>query len=233
MQSLVSRLASLAAGSVAVCALTVGGVSAVSSQAHAQASVLLKHQSAQAVVETVDHTARELLLREGNGHLITIEYGSAVRDLPHVSPGDKLSISFVETLGADLAQPGSPLPESTLTTARGYVHGHPRGVIASFRRERAKIETIDLPSHTVSFVTEDDTSHIAVLRTKAMQDFLATLKVGDVIDITRMESISYIIQNDTVAQPVAPDATAPAAAAQAPVTAPAPAAPAAAPATAQ
>jgi len=194
-------------------------VSAVSSQAHAQASVLLKHQSAQAVVETVDHTARELLLREGNGHLITIEYGSAVRDLPHVSPGDKLSISFVETLGADLAQPGSPLPESTLTTARGYVHGHPRGVIASFRRERAKIETIDLPSHTVSFVTEDDTSHIAVLRTKAMQDFLATLKVGDVIDITRMESISYIIQNDTVAQPAAPDATAPAAAAQAPVTA--------------
>ncbi|MFT8563509.1 MAG: hypothetical protein ABF742_02240, partial [Acetobacter orientalis] len=89
---------------------------------------------------------------------------------------------------------------------------------------------IDLPSHTVSFVTEDDTSHIAVLRTKAMQDFLATLKVGDVIDITRMESISYIIQNDTVAQPAAPDATAPAAAAQAPVTAPAPAA---APATAR
>ncbi|MGO3517094.1 MAG: hypothetical protein ACTINM_01100, partial [Acetobacter cibinongensis] len=197
MQSLLSRLASLAAGSVAVCTLSLGGVG-LSTQAHAQASVLLKHQSAQAVVETVDHDARELLLREANGHLITIEYGSSIRDLPRVNPGDKLSISFVETLGADIAQPGSPLPESTLTTARGYVHGHPHGVIASFRRERAKVETIDLPTHTISFVTDDDTSHVAVLRTKAMRDFLSTLKVGDVIDITRMESISYIIKNDTV-----------------------------------
>lgn len=205
LHPIVSRLASLAAGTAAVCALTLGGVAGLSAQAHAQASVLLKHQSAKAVVETVDHDARELLLREANGHLITIEYGSSVRDLPHVNAGDKLSISFVETLGADLAQPGSPLPESTLTTARGYVHGHPRGVIASFRRERAKINSIDVPTHTISFTTDDDTSHVAVLRTKAMQDFLKTLKVGDVIDITRMESISYIILNDTVA-PATPDA---------------------------
>lgn len=222
LQSLVSRLASLAAGSVAVCALAVGGFGVSTPQAHAQASVLLKHQSAQAVVETIDRSARELLLRESNGHLLTIEYGSAVRDLPHVSPGDKLSITFVETLGADLAQPGSPLPESTLTTARGYVHGHPRGVIASFRRERAKIETLDLPSHTVSFVTEDEVSHIAVLRTKAMQDFLATLKVGDVIDITRMESISYIIQNVAAEAATGPAPSVPAA----PVAAQPPAAPA-------
>ncbi|MDN7351050.1 hypothetical protein [Acetobacter senegalensis] len=218
MHPVVSRLASLAAGSAAVCALALGGVVAgLPSEAHAQASVLLKHQSAKAVVETVDHDARELLLREANGHLITIEYGSAVRDLPHVNAGDKLSISFVETLGADLAPPGSPLPESTLTTARGYVHGHPRGVIASFRRERAKIDSIDLPTHTVSFSTEDGSSHVAVLRTQAMQDFLKTLKVGDVIDITRMESISYVILNEqTEAAQDAANAAAAAGAASAP-----------------
>lgn len=201
MHPIVSRLSALVAGSMVACAFTVGGVvaSGLPSVAHAQASVLLKNQSAKAVVETVDHEARELLLREANGHLITIEYGAAVRDLPHVNAGDKLSIRFVETLGADIAAPGSPLPESTLTTARGYVHGHPRGVIAAFRRERATVQTIDLATHTLSFVTTDGESHIAVMRIKAMQEFMAGLKVGDVIDITRMESISYVILNDTVA----------------------------------
>ncbi len=217
LHPIVSRLASLAAGSVAACALTVGGVVAAGlpTVAHAQASVLLKNQSAKAVVETVDHDARELLLREANGHLITIEYGASVRDLPHVNAGDKLSIHFVETLGAEIAPPGSPLPESTLTTAKGYVHGHPRGVIAAFRRERATVQSIDLATHTLSFVTTDGESHVAVLRIKAMQDFMATLKVGDVIDITRMESISYLILNDTVAPAADPNAPAPADAASA------------------
>ncbi|MCI1483215.1 MAG: hypothetical protein LKH30_05645, partial [Acetobacter fabarum] len=117
------------------------------------------------------------------------------------------------TLGAQLAPPGSPLPESTLTTARGFVHGHPRGIIAAFNRERALIKTIDLPSSTISFTTEgDDSLHVAVLRTKAMQDFLKTLKIGDVVDITRAESITYIVTNKTVPQPApaAPQLAAPA-----------------------
>ncbi|MDE7547748.1 hypothetical protein PY793_07085 [Acetobacter fabarum] len=170
--------------------------------AHAQASVLLKSQQATAIVESVDREARELLLRESNGHLLTIEYGAAVKDVPHLHEGDALKIQFVETLGAQLASPGSPLPESTLTTARGFVHGHPRGIIAAFNRERALIKTIDVPSSTISFTTEgDDSLHVAVLRTKAMQDFLKTLKVGDMVDITRAESITYIVTNKVVPQP--------------------------------
>ncbi|MFT8367230.1 MAG: hypothetical protein ABF785_06900 [Acetobacter papayae] len=194
-----------------------GGAVLPSSAAHAQASVLLKHQQTSAIVETVDREAREVLLREDNGHLITIEYGAGVSDLPHLHEGDHLRISFVETLGADMAPPGSPLPESTLTTARGFAHGHPRGVIAAFNRERATIQAIDLKTHSVSFVTDDNALHVAVLHTKAMQDFLATLKVGDVVDMTRMESISYVITNETV------PAAAPQAAAPAPSVAPAPA----------
>ena len=216
MQSSVSRLASLAAGVMTVCAFIMGGevATGLSPQAHAQASVLLKHQTTTAIVETIDTSTRELLLRDARGNLVTIEYGSSVRDLPHLAAGDKLSISFVETLGAELAQPGSPLPESTVQVARGYVKGHPRGVIASFRRERAKITSVDVATHTVSFVTDDGDSHIAVLRTKAMQDFLKTLKVGDVVDITRMESISYVIKGQ-VTVPTAPVVAAPAASAPA------------------
>lgn len=181
------------------------------SAAQAQASVLLKHQHASAVVETVDREAREVLLREGNGHLITIEYGTGVSDLPHLHSGDRLEISFVETLGAQMAPPGSPMPESTLTTARGFALGHPRGVIAAFNRERATIQSINLKTHSVAFVTDDGALHVAALRTKAMQDFLATLKVGDVVDMTRMEAISYVITNVTqpsaVGVPQAPAST--------------------------
>ncbi len=204
LHPLVSRFSSKAAASVAACALGFAGLATMAAPtlAHAQASVLLKSQQATAVVESVDREARELLLREGNGHLLTIEYGAAVKDVPHLHEGDELKIQFVETLGAQLAAPGSPLPESTLTTARGFVHGHPRGIIAAFNRERALVKTIDLASSTISFTTEgDDSLHVAVLRTKAMQDFLKTLKIGDVVDITRAESITYIVTNKTVPQP--------------------------------
>lgn len=225
LHPLVSRFSSKAAASVAACALGFAGLAtlAAPTAAHAQASVLLKSQEAIAVVESVDRDARELLLREGNGHLLTIEYGTAVKDVPHLHEGDELKIQFVETLGAQLAPPGSPLPESTLTTARGFVHGHPRGIIAAFNRERATIKTIDLASSTISFTTEgDDSLHVAALKTKAMQDFLKTLKVGDVVDITRAESITYIVTNKVVPQPV--PATPQLAAPAGDVVAPAPAA---------
>ena len=196
--------------SAALCALSVaGGVVSVSSVAQAQASVLLKHQSTTAIVETIDRQAREILLREKSGHLITVEYGDAVRDLPHLHEGDHLNISFVETLGAEIAPPGSPMPESTLTTARGFVQGHPHGVIAAFNRERAFVRGINLKTHTLTFVPDDKDDkelHVVVLRTRAMRDFLATLKVGDVVDMTRMESLSYVLTNTPVARPVSAQA---------------------------
>lgn len=192
--------------SVALCALSMmGGVVASSSVAQAQASVLIKHQSTTAVVETIDRQAREILLREKSGHLITVEYGEDVRDLPHLHEGDSLIISFVETLGAEIAPPGSPMPESTIATARGFVHGHPHGVIAVFNRERAFVRGINLKTHTLTFLPDDKDDRelrVVVFRTRAMRDFLSTLKVGDVVDMTRMESLSYVITNTPVARHV-------------------------------
>ena len=179
-----------------------GGVFSASSSARAQASVLLKHQSTTAVVETIDRRAREILLREKSGHLITVEYGDAVRDLPRLHEGDTLLISFVETLGAEIVPHGSPMPESTIATARGFVHGHPHGVIAAFNRERAFVRGVNLKTHTLTFVSDDKDDrdlHVVVLRTRAMRNFLATLKVGDVVDMTRVESLSYVITNTPVA----------------------------------
>ena len=63
----------------------------------------------------------------------------------------------------------------------------------------------NLKTHTLTFLPDDKDDRelrVVVFRTRAMRDFLSTLKVGDVVDMTRMESLSYVITNTPVARHV-------------------------------
>lgn len=171
----------------------------VTGAAHAQATVITGHQVTSATVETVDTDTGTVLLRDDRKDgLITISVPRGATNLPRLQSGDRITLRFFQTIDADIARPGSPVPTSTVSSAKGYVHRHPHGTLVSFRRQRVHILALDVPEHKVTFIDPDDITRTVVLHEKAMQDLLATLKVGDDVDVTTMDAVTFSVTNRSI-----------------------------------
>ncbi|AQS88070.1 hypothetical protein AA101099_1336 [Neoasaia chiangmaiensis NBRC 101099] len=166
--------------------------------AWAQASAITGNQVTSAVVETVDSGNGNVLLRDHTGGLVTVNVPKGAHNLPHLQPGDQINLRFFQTIDAEIVPPDAPAPESTVSSAKGYVHRHPHGTLISFRRQRVHVLAIDVPHHTVTFTDPDDMTRTVAIHQKPMQDFLATLKVGDDVDVTTMDAVSFDVTNRTV-----------------------------------
>ena len=182
---------------VALAAAVVGGVAALSAPlvpAMAQAPVIVGNQTATATVESVDHDAGMILLRDKSGNLDTVRVDADQRaKLPVLHPGDKIGLRIVRTIDAAIAPPGSPLPESTENAAGTRTGPHPHGMMISFKRERVKVTNVDTTRNQVVFVDPDDITRVVLVRQKPMQEFLKTLKPGDEVDTTVMDAVSFSV----------------------------------------
>ncbi|BAK83840.1 hypothetical protein [Komagataeibacter medellinensis] len=182
---------------VALAAAMVGSVAALSVPsvpAMAQAPVIVGNQTATAIVESVDHDAGMILLRDKAGNLDTVRVDADQRaKLPVLHPGDKIGLRIVRTIDASIAPPGSPLPESTENAAGTRTGPHPHGMMVSFKRERVKVTGVDTTRNQVVFVDPDDITRVVLVRQKPMQEFLKTLKPGDEVDTTVMDAVSFSV----------------------------------------
>ncbi|GBQ48036.1 preprotein translocase subunit YajC [Komagataeibacter sucrofermentans] len=175
-------------------ATVVAGASAAAMPAMAQAPVIVGNQTATATVESVDHDAGMILLRDKTGNLDTVRVDPDLRaKLPVLHPGDKIGLRIVRTIDASIAPPGAPLPESTENAAGTRTGPHPHGMMVSFKRERVKVTGVDTTRNQVVFVDPDDITRVVLVRQKAMQDFLKTLKPGDEVDTTVMDAVSFSV----------------------------------------
>lgn len=182
--------------------LSSGGAALLSVE-HAGAQSIITHADTSiATVESVDPTTGEVLLREEGGELFTIDLPLKLHELPHVSPGDRLQIHAVKTLDATLAQPGTPSPESTLSTARGYANRHPHGTLVSFRRRRVRVVAVNVPAHLISVMDAAGHPREVLINRKIFFPLLESLKKGDEVDVTTMEAVSYTVLNRVVAPKV-------------------------------
>lgn len=164
-------------------------------RAHAQASVITGNQVTQATVETIDPASGEVLLRDADGGLITVDIPRSVHNLPHIQPGDRINIRFFQTIGADIVPADTPPPESTVTSAHGVTNRHPHGMMVSFRRKRVRIAAVDAAHNVVTTIGPADATQTITVHTKAMQALLPTLKVGDTVDVTTMDAVSFEVLN--------------------------------------
>jgi hypothetical protein len=173
-------------------------VAALPLRVHAQASSITGNQFSSATVETVDPVSGEVLLRDHTGGLITVRVPKGVHNLPHVQPGDQINVRFFQTIAAEIAPPGSPPPESTVSSARGLTNRHPHGMMVSFQRERVRVLAVDAPHDVVTFIDPSGITRTVTVKEKPIQALLATVKVGDAVDVTTADAVSFEVTNRVV-----------------------------------
>ncbi|WP_025841079.1 hypothetical protein [Asaia platycodi] len=161
-------------------------------------AVITGNQKMVATVESVDHDTRTVLLRDKNGGLLNVTIPKGAKDLPKLEAGDRISVQFFQTMAADIARPDTPLPESTVSSAKGYARRHPHGTLISFQRQRVRILAVDAAAHKVTFIDHADITRTVTIDQKALFPLLASLKMGDEVDVTTMDAVSFSVLNRTV-----------------------------------
>ena len=181
-------------------ALSLGVMATVAAPRPAQAdtSIIVGNQVSSATVETVDHEAGTVLLRDHTGDLVTVRVPPEARNVPRLQAGDRINIRFFKTMAATIVPPGTQPPESTVTSARGYAGLHPHGMLVSNRRERVHVLAVDPAKHLITFEDADEITRTEVIGEKAMQDFLNTRKVGDSVDVTGSDAVSFEVMNRVI-----------------------------------
>jgi endonuclease YncB( thermonuclease family) len=126
-----------------------------------------------ATIHSVSRDDRHVTLLTSDGKKVTVQAGSAVKNLDQINSGDKVVVVYREGLSAQI-RPKDASPPATANTVR--------------------IEAVDPAEHSVTFTRNDGkTRKMVVMRADAKQ-FVEKLKPGDRVDVTFREPVAISIE---------------------------------------
>jgi hypothetical protein len=148
-----------------------------------------------AVVTSIDPATRKMTLRTDAGEEQTVEVSPAVRNLPQVKAGDRVTISYFEAIGAQMRKPGDST-ESTvdLGAARANPGERPGGVVATVQTIPVTIISVDAGTNTVRFFASDRKVRTITVRTPEAQAYIRKLKAGDEVIVTFAEALAIEVK---------------------------------------
>jgi len=152
------------------------------------------------VVETVDPSSRELLLRGGggaqSGALLSMIVGPQVQRLNEIRPGDRVAVTYYQAIAAQMVNVFSATsqPFEGVTVDRRETAERPGGLVTRVRHGRVVITAVYPSINTVSFVGPNNMVRTVTARNPEVQSFIRNLKVGDQVDIVYEEALAISVE---------------------------------------
>ncbi len=152
-----------------------------------------------AIVETVDRTKREVLLRgqDGaqSGALVTMRVGRDVQNFNQIRSGDRVTVRYIVAVAAAIAPATSrgTAPAREIAGVRAAPGERPAGAVGELTRVRVRVTAVDQATNTVSFVGPNNRPRTVVVKRPEMQALLRNVRVGDNIDIAFEEAVALSV----------------------------------------
>jgi hypothetical protein len=153
-----------------------------------------------AVVETVDPSSREMLLRGGggaqSGGLLSMVVSPRVQRLNQIRPGDRVTVQYYQALAAQAVTPlsRSSQPFENVAVDRRETAGRPGGEVTRVRRGRVTVTAVDPGTNTISFIGPNNVPRTVVARNSEVQAFIRRLRVGDQVDLVYEEALAISVE---------------------------------------
>lgn len=139
-----------------------------------------------ATVQAVNLKERLVTLKSLEGRPFTIHVGEEAVNLPQVRKGDKVEITYSESLEVRMAEPGEVMADSTTVIGSAAPGSKPRGIGITETNVTATILNLDKANETATLEMADGTVATVKLQNPANLD---KVKVGDVIAISYIEAV--------------------------------------------
>ncbi|MBX9749701.1 MAG: hypothetical protein K5Q68_08800 [Roseococcus sp.] len=150
------------------------------------------------VIETVDATSREVLIRgDGgaqSGALLSVVAGRAVQRINMLRPGDRVTVRYFQAIAARVASPlRSATPAGAAFTAERDAE-RPGGEVTRVRSGRVTITAVNSQTGTISFAGPGGLVRTVTPRNAEVLAFTRGLRVGQQVDITYEEALAISIE---------------------------------------
>src|SRR3954447_5791328 len=134
-----------------------------------------------ATVESVDQASRQTVLRGEDGRLVTLELSPEVRNLRQVKPGDRVTVTYEQSLAAAISTPGDTRPplEGATVTGRAKPGERPGGAAGRLVRARVTVDAASASGDSVTFTGPRGRQVVVPVADAGMQEFVRGLKPGD------------------------------------------------------
>jgi hypothetical protein len=148
--------------------------------------------SATATIMAIDKTSRLVTLKDEKGVEDTVSVGPEVKRFDELNVGDKVKITYTESLVLQVRKPGDPAPTAGDTAGVGRATSGPPGAVAA-RQQTTSVEVlaIDQKAPSITVKTADGRT---VVRKVENAKYLEGVKVGDKIDITYTQAMALEIE---------------------------------------
>jgi len=148
--------------------------------------------SATATIMAIDSTLRVLTLKNEKGEEDSFAVGPAVTRFNELKVGDKVKMTYYESLVFQVLKPGETSTaaneKAAFTRATGALPG---GTVATQMKKTVTVKSIDPVVPSITVTTEDGRT---VTRKIEDKKNLEKVKVGDRIDITYTEALLVNIE---------------------------------------
>jgi hypothetical protein len=153
------------------------------------------------VVETIDPSSRELLLRGASGAqsgpLLSMVVGQAVRNIERVRPGDRVNVTYYQGLMARMARPlsSAPGPGGAMTLDRTAATApRPGGEVTRVLSGRITVTNVDPATNTISFLGPNGVPRTVRVQNPEVQAMVRSLRRGDQVDVVYEEALAIAVE---------------------------------------
>jgi len=142
-------------------------------------------------VETIDHDKYVMNIKAADGTFQTVDVPPTVKRFDELKVGDKVSVTYNNTVLVRLKPPGEAAVNTASKTSTMGQEARPGGTAAVERMITATVAAIDKDTPSITFVGPNGWKYS---RRVADPDVLDKLKVGDQVDITWNTNVTVAVE---------------------------------------
>jgi hypothetical protein len=142
-------------------------------------------------VETIDHSRRVVNIKTPDGKFQTVDVPASAKRFDELKVGDKVSITYNNTVSARLKAPGEPMVNTATGASTAGQGDRPGGTADVERTMTATISDIDNSAQSITFTGPNGWKYS---RRVADPTVLGKIKVGDQVDITWDTNVTVAVQ---------------------------------------
>ena len=142
-------------------------------------------------VETIDLQKRVVNIKTPDGKFETVDVPPAAKRFDELKVGDKVSITYNNTVSATVHPPGQAPVDTVSKTSTAGQGERPGGTVAAERTMTATVSAIDKSASSISFTGPNGWKYS---RRVVDPTGLDKLKVGDQVDITWNTDVTVAVQ---------------------------------------
>ena len=151
---------------------------------------------ASAIVEAIDYSTREVVLRDAQGRQTLVKAGPEVRNLAQVKKGDRVVVRFTEGFAAQVVKPGTGVTgvQAETSMVRAAPGEQPGATIGEQIRTTVKVYEVDPYANTIEVTGPRGYNRRLKVKDPQGIAFIRGLKKGDEVEVTFSEALAISVE---------------------------------------